>query len=218
MILIYSQLLQRRHNDELSEEAQKLLATISDGARRINELVKDLLSYTNATGLDVTLSVSTDPNDVLSEVESNLKQQILSTGATISRGHLPFLRVHRTHLLQLLQNLIGNSIKYRSPHRLPRIEVASTLAGAGMSELLIKDNGIGMAAEYHERIFGVFKRLHARSVPGTGIGLAICKKIVQHYGGAIWVDSTVDSGSTFHLTLPLDSSSDSSSAESKNET
>lgn len=202
LIILYSQLLHRRHGGALSSDGQLLLQTIMDSARRINELVKDLLSYTNVASLDVIAPALTDPSSVLVEVEHSLQQRILEANATITRDKLPTIRVHRTHLFQLFQNLISNSVKYCRPGIAPRIHVASRELEDGMVELQVQDNGIGIAPEYHDRVFGVFKRLHAPSVPGTGIGLAICKKIVEHYGGKIWVESAPDAGSTFHFTVP----------------
>jgi light-regulated signal transduction histidine kinase (bacteriophytochrome) len=202
MISIYSELLERRHLETLGPDGQELLITIRDGAHRINDLVRDLLSYTRVDGVDSAIPTSLAPDDVLDEVQSALQERITSVDGAVTRGELLALQVHRTHLIQLLQNLVSNGLKYRSPERKPVIHVSSLPAGDGMVELLVQDNGIGIDPAYHQRIFGVFKRLHSRKVPGTGIGLAICKKIVDFYGGKIWVESATDAGSTFHLTLP----------------
>jgi signal transduction histidine kinase len=202
MIAIYSELLQRRHLAELSPECQQLLGTMTDGAHRINELIRDLLSYTKTANVDTAVPSTSDPVEVLRDVQQALMERITSLGAVITFENLAPLRVHRTHLLQLLQNLLSNSLKYHSPERQPRIHITSAQAADGMTELMVRDNGIGIDLAYHERIFGVFKRLHSRRVPGTGIGLAICKKIVQHYDGRIWVESGPGEGTTFHLTLP----------------
>jgi PAS domain S-box-containing protein len=202
LIILYSQLLHRRHSAALPAEAQQLLDTITDSARRINELVKDLLSYTNAASLDGITPASVDANLVFADVWTALQDRISSGHAVVTRDDLPRVRVHRTHLFQLLQNLVGNSLKYHAPGEAPIVHVSSRSEGESVVELLVRDNGIGIAPEYHERVFGVFKRLHASNVPGTGIGLAICKKIVEHYGGRIWVKSLPGAGCTFHLTLP----------------
>jgi PAS domain S-box-containing protein len=202
MICIYSELLERRHHHAMSADARHLLATITDGAQRINELVKDLLSYTNAASMDPVTAPATDPNDVLVEVRKALQDLINRTNATVTSDIMLSVKVHRTHLVQILQNLVSNSLKYHSPDRPPLIHVTSVPAPGGMTELQVTDNGIGIEPEYYERVFGVFKRLHSRRVPGTGIGLAICKKIVNYYGGVIRVESTPGSGSTFHFTLP----------------
>jgi signal transduction histidine kinase len=202
MITIYSELLERRHSANLGKDGRELLSTIRDGAHRINDLVRDLLSYTRVDAMDRLTPATTDPADVLQEVQAALIERITSVEATITADHLPPVSIHRTHLLQLLQNLLSNSLKYSSPERKPLIHVSSVPSDDGMVDIVIQDNGIGIDPEYHERIFGVFKRLHSRNVPGTGIGLAICKKIVEYYGGRIWVESAPSAGSKFHLTLP----------------
>ena len=150
----------------------------------------------------VPLTAAIAPEEVLDEVQAALSDRIASVDAVVTRGELLPLQVHRTHLIQLLQNLLSNGLKYRSPERKPVIHVSSVAAEDGIVEILVRDNGIGIDPAYHERIFGVFKRLHSRKIPGTGIGLAICQKIVDYYGGKIWVESMPDAGSTFHLTLP----------------
>jgi light-regulated signal transduction histidine kinase (bacteriophytochrome) len=202
MIANFSQLLQRRHRDDLGPDGKELLDTIIDGAHRINQLVADLLSYTRIENTETAKPASIDPAEVLREVQQALMDRITSVHAIVSWQDLAPVSIHRTHLIQLLQNLVSNSLKYHSPERKPSIHISSVPAAGGMVELKVEDNGIGIAPEYHERIFGVFKRLHASNVSGTGIGLAICKKIVQYYGGAIWVESHSDAGSTFHFTLP----------------
>ena len=201
VVTLFSQLLDRRHHDALPEDAQQLLATINDAARRINELVQDLLSYTKAASLD-EIAPPLDSDRVFAEAVNALQEPIANTRAIITSDDLPLLRVHRTHLFQLLQNLLSNSIKYSDPQRRPEIHVSIRPHEGNLVDLQVQDNGIGIAAEYHERIFGVFKRLHTSNVPGTGIGLAICKKIAEHYGGSIWVESKEGDGSTFHVTLP----------------
>jgi signal transduction histidine kinase len=203
MIAIYSELLQRRHHEKLGSDGKQLLDTVIGGAHRISQLVADLLSYTRVESLDSTNPSSIDPGEVLREVQQALMERISSVDAIITSDDLAPVTIHRTHLFQLLQNLLSNSLKYHSPERKPRVHVSSSVSAAdGMVELKVEDNGIGIDPAYHERVFGVFKRLHSGSVPGTGIGLAICKKIVQYYGGAIWVEGSSRCGSTFHLTLP----------------
>jgi signal transduction histidine kinase len=201
MISIYSQLLQRRHYDALGSDGKELLDTLIDGAHRMNQLVADLLSYTRVGDSENVQPAVTNPNEVLEEVQQALMERIISLDAVITSDQLPPVLIHRTHLVQLLQNLVSNSLKYHSPERRPRVHISSAPAAEGMMEIRIQDNGIGIDPQYHERIFGVFKRLHTSSIPGTGIGLAICKKIVQFYGGAIWVESHGRTGSTFHFTL-----------------
>ena len=210
MIAIYSQLLERRHGGSLGSDGKELVDTILGGTRRINQLVADLLSYTRVGNTDVTNPTSIDPNQVMNEVEEALSVRVASLGAVITSDNLLPVKIHHTHMVQLLQNLISNGLKYHSPQRQPRIHVASRPAEPGLVEIVVQDNGIGIDPAYHERIFGVFKRLHNGAVPGTGIGLAICKKIVQYYGGTIWVVSKGENGSSFHFKLPAGESRDRS--------
>ena len=202
MITLYTDLLNRRHHDDLAEDAKHLLGIIRNSAARIGELVADLLSYTQAAGADRVASETVDANVVLQEVLHTLQARIAAVNAEISADNLPRLRVHRTHLVQLLQNLLSNALKYHRSGCRPVIHVGTVSRKHGMAELLVVDNGIGIPAEYQERIFGLFRRLHGPAVPGTGIGLAICKKIVERYNGTISVESTPGQGSTFRLTLP----------------
>jgi light-regulated signal transduction histidine kinase (bacteriophytochrome) len=202
MIALYSQLLERRHYDSLGPDGKQLLETITEGARRMNNLVRDLLSYTKVANLSDTRPPPVCPNEVLREVEQGLLDRISSLDAIVTADDLAPVSVHRAHLTQLFQNLLSNSLKYHSPERRPCIHISSGPTAGDMLELRIEDNGIGIDPAYHERIFGVFKRLHSTAVPGTGIGLAICKKIVEFYGGRIWVESLAGTGSTFHFTLP----------------
>jgi light-regulated signal transduction histidine kinase (bacteriophytochrome) len=133
-------------------------------------------------------------------VQKNLAESIQTSGATVSADPLPTLSAPEGHLLPLFQNLIGNAIKYRSEQP-PRIHVA-TYIGDGVPHFSVSDNGIGIDPEYHEQIFTVFKRLHGSQIPGTGVGLAICQKIVQRQGGRIWVESALGAGTTIHFSLP----------------
>ena len=200
MITIYSQLLERRHAGMLGSDGNELLHVLVDSAQRMNQLVADLLSYTRVNS-EAAKPALTDPSEVLQDVQHALLDRIESLGAVITSHDLAPVTIHRTHLVQLLQNLISNSLKYHSPERRPQIDISSVPAPEGMIEFRVKDNGIGIDPEYHDKVFGVFKRLHTSAIPGTGIGLAICKKIVQYYGGSIWVESQARAGCTFHFTL-----------------
>lgn len=143
-----------------------------------------------------------DSSQILQKVLFNLASAIGECGAVVKvRSDLPVLAVHEVHLVQLLQNLLANAIKYRKPGEKPQISVGALRDGSRWV-FSIKDNGIGIQPQYRERVFGIFKRLHGREYPGTGIGLALCRRIVESYGGAIWVESEPDRGSTFFFTLP----------------
>ena len=201
MITLYTDLFNRRHQHVLNSDGHHLLGVIRSSGTRMIELVRDLLEYTS-TGTIESVTSAVDANVVVQDVLSGLQAQIEASGARVTCERLPVLRVHRTHLFQILQNLLSNAVKYRKPDQAPSVVIDSRTNEHGMAELFVQDTGIGIAPEYHERIFGIFRRLHGASVPGTGIGLAICKRIVEQYDGAIWVESTPDVGSTFRFTLP----------------
>ena len=143
-----------------------------------------------------------DLNRLLEHVEQNLKVAIDESGALITVEHLPILHAHEAHLFSLFQNLISNSIKYRSESP-PKINI-SVKQEDGFYRFAIADNGIGIDPDYHSKIFVAFKRLHGKEIPGTGVGLAICQRVVERFGGRIWVESEEGKGSTFLFTLPKD--------------
>jgi two-component system, chemotaxis family, sensor kinase Cph1 len=138
-------------------------------------------------------------DEVLESALSNLRAEIEETGAVIDHGPLPALVVDELHIRQLFQNLIGNALKYRS-ERVPKIHVSAERTGAQWT-FSVSDNGMGIEPRHYDRIFGIFKRLHGADFPGTGIGLATCRRIVERYGGRIWVESQPGEGSTFRFTL-----------------
>jgi light-regulated signal transduction histidine kinase (bacteriophytochrome) len=164
-------------------------------------LVRDLLAYSQVTARQESTG-ETDANEVLAQTLGILAPTISQAGAEVASDLLPSVRIHRTHLQQLFQNVIGNAIKYRG-HESPRVHVTAARQ-PGYWVFSIVDNGIGIAGEYHEHVFGLFKRLHTTlEYSGTGIGLAICKRIVEQYHGRIWVESELGKGSTFRFTLPV---------------
>ncbi|HEY3458652.1 MAG TPA: ATP-binding protein [Bryobacteraceae bacterium] len=200
-ISIYSELLTRRYRDRLDGEALEYLTYLRKGATRMEMLVDDLLAYTQAGKIEPPEETA-DAHRVLLDVLDNLHESCLEAGARIIFDPLPSLTVHGMHLSQLFQNLLSNAMKYRSPERAPLIHVGAERSKKNWV-FSIRDNGIGIAPEYKERIFGLFKRLHSRDeYSGTGIGLAICQRIVERYGGRIWVESEPGKGSTFFFTLP----------------
>jgi signal transduction histidine kinase len=196
----FTQLLVSRYGNLGDSEAAEFVGYIVDGVERMSSLIHDLLQY-SSTGASRTLPTApTSAEGALSEVLFVLSALIDSTGAAITYDHLPEVWVERRSLITLLQNLIGNSIKYRSQSS-PRIHISAERVDANW-RFSVRDNGIGIPREYHERIFGIFKRLHGKEIPGTGIGLAICQRIVQWHGGDIWVESSPGGGSVFYFTLP----------------
>jgi PAS domain S-box-containing protein len=202
-VKIYSQLLADRCGHSLDGEALEFLTYLRRGAERMEMLVRDLLTYTQATKSQEQAEAA-ESGEALADVLSNLAGVISETSAKITADPLPALRVHRTHLQQLFQNLIGNAIKYRSPHRPPAVHVTAEQHQNGHWAFAVTDNGIGIDPEYKERIFGLFKRLHTSDeYSGTGIGLAICQRIMDRYHGRIWVESEPGRGSIFRFTFPL---------------
>ncbi|MBL8214002.1 MAG: PAS domain S-box protein [Bryobacterales bacterium] len=202
-VAVYSQLLEREYGPQLDERATLFLQQVGNGARRMGRLVSDLLAYSRTTELEAAPVERVDSARILEQVRLSLAQSIAESGAELHADPLPVVLIRPVHLELLLQNLIGNALKYRTDGASPRIDVRAELK-PGAWEFAVRDNGIGIEPEYHAKIFGVFKRLHhnEQKYPGTGIGLAICQRIVESYGGRIWVESQLGKGSTFRFTLP----------------
>jgi PAS domain S-box-containing protein len=202
-VAIFSELFKQRCGANLSEEGNMFLGTIVEGAQRMSHLVSDLLKYAQIAGLDGEPATNVDGEEIFEQVLKTLHQAMLESHATITHDTLPSVPIKGVHLEQLLQNLIGNALKYRAENEPPRVHV-SALHQGGQWQFVVQDNGIGIGHEYREKIFGVFKRLHAAGdrYSGTGIGLAICRKIVESYGGRIWVESELGHGAAFHFTIP----------------
>lgn len=206
MVTAYTQLLSERYRGKLDENADKYLGYAGEGAQRMQVLIQDLLAFSRV-GRNGANYGKVDCNEVLAEVLKTLAPTMQESGAAITPSELPSVWSDRTQVTQVLQNLIGNAIKFRG-NQAPKISVSAEKAGAHW-QFSVSDNGIGIAPEYAENIFVVFQRLHARTeYPGNGIGLAICKKIVERNGGKIWVESRPGEGSTFKFTLPLHDSDD----------
>lgn len=202
-IALYAQFLQKLEVQAPGTPIEKALNYILDNAKRMETLVHDLLVFAQSIEASaIPQNVSTDARFALDEVLASISAAIAQAGARIhiSPG-LPVVAVQQGHLRQLFQNLIANAIKYRSPGRDPEVRVTSE-EHDGEAIFCIADNGIGIKPDYHDQIFGVFKRLHGPQIQGNGIGLALCKRIVQQYGGRIWVESDVDAGARFYFTLP----------------
>lgn len=201
-VAIYSELLAERCKGLLDEQASICLKYMKSGALRMEMLVRDLLAYTQSAGVE---EESPEPVDALEQLNSalvNLNESIRTSGAVITHDDLPSVKMKPLHLQELFQNLIGNAIKYRREDEAPRIHV-SAIREDGYWRLSVTDNGLGIEKQFHEQIFGIFKRLHTHEkFPGTGIGLAICQRIAERYGGKIWVDSQLGKGSTFFFTVP----------------
>jgi signal transduction histidine kinase len=201
MVAAYTQLLSERYKGKLDETADKFIGYASDGALRMQVLIQDLLAFSRV-GRNTAASEGIDCNGVMKEVLQTLAAAIQESGAVVTHGELPAIWGDRTQIAQVFQNLIGNAIKFRGDNS-PAISVQAEKTDQHWL-FTVSDNGIGIAPEHAENIFVVFQRLHARTeYPGNGIGLAICKKIVERYGGRIWVEAQAGSGSTFKFTMPL---------------
>lgn len=199
----FVQLLGRKYKSDSDAETANFIAYIVNGVQRMRTLISDLLDYSRVANIDQQEPFrETDINDVLNITVMNLHSAIQESGATVARGPLPKVLADFGQLAQLFQNLIGNAIKYRNKDVEAKIEVTAERVGAEWV-FTVQDNGIGIDSKYAERVFGIFKRLHgAGQYSGTGVGLAICKKIVERHLGRIWVESEPGRGSAFRFTLP----------------
>ena len=199
MVTSYVQLLAQRYKGRLDSDADDFIRFAADGAVRMSKLINDLLVYSRAGTQEMELK-PTDCETVLNHSLDNLKVAIEENGAVVTHDPLPTVMADHSRLGQLFQNLIGNAIKFRRNEQ-PRVHISASRNGSGWT-FSVCDNGIGIAPEYAQRIFVVFQRLHSREeYPGTGIGLAICQKIVERHGGHIWVESEPRKGATFYFTL-----------------
>jgi light-regulated signal transduction histidine kinase (bacteriophytochrome) len=201
MVASYTQLLSKRYAGRLDADADEFIGFAVDGASRMQRLIDDLLAYSRVgtTGKEL---VHTSSEAALTQARRNLWGAILDSGATVTHGPLPNVLADETQLVQLFQNLIGNGIKYQAAGD-PTIHVTATPTGEDAWTFAVTDNGLGIDPQYFERIFGMFQRLHRRDeFAGTGIGLAISKKIVERHGGTISVESEPGHGSTFRFVLP----------------
>ena len=200
MISSYTQLLLRRYGDRLDAEAREFMDFVVDGATRMKQLIEDLLAYSRV-GTRGKEFQPVECERALQKALANLRAAIETSGATVTHDPLPAADGDEVQLTQLLQNLIGNALKFKGAEA-PRIHVGVAEHADGW-EFAVTDNGIGIDPEYFERIFMVFQRLHGKGeYPGTGIGLAICKKVVDRHGGRIRVESRPGHGATFYFTLP----------------
>jgi light-regulated signal transduction histidine kinase (bacteriophytochrome) len=200
IVALYSQLLHRKYNGQLDANAHEYIDYIFHGARHMEQLITGLLAYTQTTQARRVVEAPANAQVVLQRVLRNLEPQMRAQKCTVTFEPLPAVRAHEIHVHQLLQNLIGNAMKYRSD-RDPEIKISAERKGFDWV-FCVQDNGIGIEPQYTKQIFGIFKRLHGQKYPGTGIGLAICQRIIEGYGGEIWVESEPGRGSAFRFTLP----------------
>jgi PAS domain S-box-containing protein len=201
MVASYTQLLARRYHGRLDADADEFIGFAVDGANRMQQLITDLLAFSRV-GTRGAEFAPTDCGAAFDEAVANLKVGIEESGAQVSAEALPTVMADRAQIAQLFQNLIGNAIKFHGAEP-PRVLVSAVESDREWV-FSVRDNGIGIDPSYFDRIFVIFQRLHGKEeFPGTGIGLALCKKIVARHGGRIWVESGAGDGTTFHFTIPI---------------
>jgi signal transduction histidine kinase len=201
MVVSYMQLLKERYHGQLDERADRYIDYAVDGGKRMQQLINDLLTYSRA-GRGERPFEPVDLNRLADDVLRGLRVAIDEAGARVTRGELPTVVADASQLGQLLQNLFGNAIKYRSPEREPVVALEAERVDDEW-RFALRDNGIGIDARFLERVFIIFQRLHRKEeYAGTGVGLAICRRVVERHGGRIWVESEPGRGSSFFFTLP----------------
>lgn len=200
MVTAYTQLLGERYRGKLDEQADKYIHYAIDGATRMQDLIHDLLTFSRV-GRDDMAFQTTDCNSLVEQAVRDLKAAVVESAAKVSYGHLPTLTANGPQLEQVFQNLISNAIKFRDG-AIPSIEIGAEWK-SGNWIFSVSDNGIGIAPEHAEVIFSIFQRLHTRmEYSGNGIGLSICKKIIEHHGGKIWLGNHIGPGCTFNFSIP----------------
>ena len=200
MVASYTQLLAKRYQGKLDADAEEFIRYAVDGATRMQRLIQDLLALSRVGSRHLEF-LPTDCEALLDQALTALKATIEETDALVTHDPLPTVKADALQLIQLFQNLIGNALKYRAEDR-PYVHISGDREGDTWV-FSVRDNGIGIDPKYAERVFEVFERLHGEAeYPGTGIGLAICKKIVERHDGRIWVESEPGKGATFFFTIP----------------
>ncbi len=201
-ISISAQLLDLEWADRWDEHSRGLISQAVDGSQRVHQMIRDLLAYTRAVNESKPLQVRTSAECALKEALANLSNAIQQSRMQVLHDPLPDVQVSGIHMLQLFQNILGNAVKYRRPGTEPKVAISATRKGSRWL-FRVSDNGIGFDQAYAHRIFGIFKRLHQRDeYEGNGIGLAICARIVNHYGGQIWAEGIAGEGASFFFSLP----------------
>lgn len=201
MVAAYTELIREHYRGKLDADADKYIDFASGGARRMQELINALLDYSRVTtrGKDFTIL---ELDDVVDEALGNLAIAIEESRAEITRAALPSVKGDRSQLVRLVQNLVGNALKFHDPGVSPKVAIGGAVVGESF-DLTIADRGIGIDPRHHARIFEVFRRIHPKRFAGTGIGLSICQRIAERHGGPIRVESALGAGSTFHVSLPI---------------
>ncbi len=201
MISSFIQLLERKYKDKLDQDANEYIHFVVDGAARMQQLLINLLDFSRiSTHAKPFVQVNT--KTIVGQVVSILHQLITANNALIDCDDLPLVTADESQIMRVFQNLIENAIKFKRKTELPKIHISCTKQD-NMYRFSVADNGIGIEMQYHDKVFSVFQRLHsAKDYPGTGIGLSICKRIVERHEGTIWFESVVNEGTTFYFTIP----------------
>ena len=201
MVASFTQLLAKRYKGRLDSDADDFIAYAVDGSNRMQRLINDLLAYSRA-GTSGKKAEKISSEAALKEALLNLQVTISESAATVTHDALPEVTMDDTQLTQIFQNLIGNAVKYRGKEA-PHVHVSASTTSKSEAVFSVRDNGLGIDSQYFEKIFVLFQRLHGRGeFEGTGIGLAVCKKMLERIGGRIWVESESDVGSVFHFAIP----------------
>lgn len=208
MIASYLQLIERRYKGQLDKDADEFIAFAVEGANRLQAMIIGLLDYSRVETKGNPFE-KVDLSEILEKAILNLKVAIEESGALITNDELPEVEADRIQFIQVFQNLIANAIKFRGDTS-PIIHISakqiSEIEGSKIPDtwlFSVKDNGIGIDSQYKDRLFSIFQRLHRTEYPGVGIGLSVCKRIVERHGGYIWFESKVEKGSTFYFTIPI---------------
>lgn len=195
----FAQLLQRKYKKEINEEADEYIDFIVKATVHMGNVIRDLLEYSKTGKSDLPFE-ETDINDVIADVLENLQVEIQNSNAIIEIGEMPTLNIYQTGIIQLFQNLISNAIKFKQAPTSPYIKISASRKD-NIWQFSVTDNGIGLDEEFQEKVFLPFQRIYGNKAKGTGIGLAICKKVVLLHKGDIWFNSKLNEGSTFHFTI-----------------
>ncbi len=201
MVSMYTQLLAKRYEGRLDDDADDFIGFIVDGAARMSRLLEDLLAYSRV-GSEAPIPQPVNAMSAAGQAVTNLEATIAESGAVVVIDDLPVVLADDGMLVRVFQNLIANAVKFHAPDTVPRVSVSAARTGA-MWQFSVADRGIGIPPEYFDGVFDVFRRLHPQGeYPGSGVGLAVCKRIIELFGGTIWIEQSDDSGTTFCFTLP----------------
>ncbi len=200
MVASYTRLLERRYKDKLDQDANDFIQYAVDGANRMQKLINDLLDYSRTTSQGKDF-VKIDISQILGQTISNLQRLIIENNALITNEDLPELKVDESQIIRVFQNLIENAIKFKKKSEMPKIHISCKEKNE-FYEFAVRDNGIGIDMQFHDRVFTIFQRLHSKEeYAGTGIGLSICKRIIERHRGKIWFESKENEGTIFYFTL-----------------